>query len=77
MKDLLIIVLYIHIYQGLSKSCLITKMEFLDRERKQMSDHLIDIADPHVPLVDSMGKELQSLKYYPLSLECIIYKVPE
>ncbi|XP_062163103.1 UPF0481 protein At3g47200-like [Alnus glutinosa] len=39
--------------------------------------HLIDIADPHVPLVDSMGKELQSLKLSPFSAECIIYKVPE
>jgi hypothetical protein len=52
-------------------------MEFLDRERKQMSLS-IDIADvPHVPLVDSMLKELQSLKLSPFSPECIIFKVPE
>jgi hypothetical protein len=51
-------------------------MKFLDRERKQMILS-IDIADPHVPLVDSMGKELQSLKSYPLSPKCIIFKVPE
>ncbi|XP_062164865.1 UPF0481 protein At3g47200-like [Alnus glutinosa] len=49
-------------------------MEFFDRERKQIMSniHLIDIEDP---LVDSMGKDLQSL--WPLSTECVIYKVPE
>jgi hypothetical protein len=49
-------------------------MEFVDRERKQIMSniHLIDIEDP---LVDSMGKDLQSL--WPLSTECVIYKVPE
>jgi hypothetical protein len=55
-------------------SRLIRKMEFVDRERKQIMSniHLIDIEDP---LVDSMGKDLQSL--WPLSTECVIYKVPE
>jgi hypothetical protein len=53
-------------------------MEFVDRERKQIMSniHSIDVEDPpHVPLVDSMGKDLRSLS--PLSTECVIYKVPE
>jgi hypothetical protein len=59
-------------------SCLIRKKEFVDRERKQIMSniHLIGVEDPpHVPLVDSMGKDLRSLS--PLSPECVIYKVPE
>ncbi|XP_059460368.1 UPF0481 protein At3g47200-like [Corylus avellana] len=43
-------------------------------ERKQMS-HLIDIEDPPVTLVDSMGKEFESLS--PLSPACSIYRVPD
>jgi hypothetical protein len=57
---------------------LIRKKEFVDRERKQIMSniHLIGVEDPpHVPLVDSMGKDLRSLS--PLSPECVIYKVPE
>jgi len=53
-------------------------MEFVDRERKQImsNTHLIDVEDPpHVPLVDSIGKDLRRLS--PLSTECVIYKVPE
>jgi hypothetical protein len=42
-------------------------------ERKQKS-HIIDIED-HVPLVDSMGKEFQSLSL--LSTACSIYRVPD
>ncbi|XP_062164868.1 putative UPF0481 protein At3g02645 [Alnus glutinosa] len=52
-------------------------MEFVDRERKQIMSniHLIDIIDIEDALVDSMGKDLQSL--WPLSTKCVIYKVSE